>query len=349
MARFEARWVEEEGCEELVKNAWELNTRVLQEDVVGGLKGVMKDLVDWSRNVLGDLDKRISKLKKELEECRRRDIDDAQVRREELLRFKLCRLEDQKETYWKQRAHVHWMKGGDRNSKYFHTVATERKKMNKIKRLRREDGSVVEEEEAMREVATNYFMKLFTSHAGTRMEELLGHIDPRVTQPMNEMLCKEFTVKEVEEALNSIGDLKAPGPDGMPSLFYKKYWGVVGEKVTEEVLNVLNGGPMPETWNDTCVVLIPKIKDPESMKDLRPISLCNVVYKLVSKVLANRLKQILPEIISPNQSAFVPGRLITDNILLAYECTHLMKNKRTGREGYAAIKLDMSKAYDRVE
>ncbi|KAK1663577.1 hypothetical protein QYE76_051736 [Lolium multiflorum] len=184
---------------------------------------------------------------------------------------------------------------------------------------------------------------------GTRGEELMGHIDPRVTQPMNELLCKEFTAKEVVEALDSIGDLKAPGPDGMPSIFYKKFWGTVGEKVTQEVLNVLNGGPMPESWNETCVVLIPKVKDPESMTDLRPISLCNVVYKLVSKVLANRLKKILPELISPNQSAFVPGRLITDNILLAYECTHLMKNKRSGLEGYAAVKLDMSKAYDRVE
>jgi hypothetical protein len=73
---------------------------------------------------------------------------------------------------------------------------------------------------------------------------------------------------------------------------------------------------MIERWNDTCVVLIPETKNPESMKDLRPISLCIVVYKLILKVLANRLKQILPEIISPNQSAFVPGRLITDNILV---------------------------------
>jgi hypothetical protein len=124
---------------------------------------------------------------------------------------------------------------------------------------------------------------------------------------------------------------------------------VVGEKVSEEVLGVLNGGNMPPEWNETCIVLIPKKENPDCMKDLRPISLCNVVYKLVSKILASRLKLILDEIISPNQSAFVPGRLITDNILLAYECTHLMKNRRKGNEGFAAVKLDISKAYDRVE
>jgi hypothetical protein len=195
----------------------------------------------------------------------------------------------------------------------------------------------------------NYFSNLFTSSSGTRMDELLEHIDQRVSTQMNEQLCKEFTSQEVVEALDNIGDLKAPGLDGMHAIFYKNFWDVVGEKVTQEVLAVLNGGLMPADWNDTCIVLIPKVDSPDNMKDLRPISLCNVVYKLISKVLANRLKLILEEIISPNQSAFVPRRLITDNILLAYECTHFMKSKKKGKDGYAAVKLDMSKAYDRVE
>lgn len=147
----------------------------------------------------------------------------------------------------------------------------------------------------------------------------------------------------------SIGDLKAPGPDGMAAVFYKRYWNLVGDQITPEVLAVLTGQGLPANWNDTTVVLIPNVKNPDKLKDLRPISLCNVIYKVVSKVLANRLKMILPDIIAPNQSAFVPGRLITDNILLAYEVTHYMQNKRTGSQGFAALKLDMSKAYDRVE
>jgi len=105
---------------------------------------------------------------------------------------------------------------------------------------------------------------------------------------------------------------------------------------------------VPADWNNTNVVLIPKGKNPECIKDFRPISLCNIIYKIVSKILANRLKVFLGEIISQNQSAFVPGRLITDNVLIAYEVTHFIKNKRNG-DGYMAIKLDMSKAYDRVE
>ncbi|WVZ50515.1 hypothetical protein U9M48_001761 [Paspalum notatum var. saurae] len=116
---------------------------------------------------------------------------------------------------------------------------------------------------------------------------------------MNNSLLAPFSSDEVWAAVESIGDLKAPGPDGMPSIFYIRFWNLVGDKVKKEVLEVLNGGHMPQGWNDT--------------------------------------------------SAFVPGSMITDNVLLAYELTHLINTRRKGLEGLAAVKLDMSKAYDRIE
>ena len=135
----------------------------------------------------------------------------------------------------------------------------------------------------------------------------------------------------------------------MPAIFYKRFWDTVGDDVTREVKHLLGGGAMPKGWNETVVVMIPKVPNPERLKDLRPTSLCNVVYKIASKVLSNHLKLILPEIISLSQSAFVPGRMITDNVLLAYEFTHFMQTKKGSGDSFAAVKLDMSKAYDRVE
>jgi hypothetical protein len=123
----------------------------------------------------------------------------------------------------------------------------------------------------------------------------------------------------------------------------------MGEEITYEGLKAINSGVVPDGWNNTNIVLIPKVDNPESISQYRPISLCNVLYKVISKVLAARLKVILPEIISPTQSAFVPGRMITDNVLVAFECYHAIKRKREGKYGTCAIKLDMHKAYDRVE
>ena len=108
-------------------------------------------------------------------------------------------------------------------------------------------------------------------------------------------------------------------------------------------------GHMLKSLNHTIISLIPKVELPTDLKQYRPISLCNVLDKVISKILANRLKPILELCISKNQSSFIPNRQILDNIIISHECLHFLKNKRQGNDGYTALKLDMSKAYDRVE
>lgn len=165
---------------------------------------------------------------------------------------------------------------------------------------------------------------------------------------MNATLRAAYSEEEVKAALGQMHPIKAPGPDGMCPLFFQSYWHIVGPSVVASVLDVLRGNAMPRHLNKTFIALIPKKSNVDRMTDFRPISLCNVVYKLVSKVLANRLKVFLDKIITVNQSAFIPGRLITDNILVAFELFHFMKNSHQ-MEGHMAVKLDMAKAYDRVE
>ena len=142
---------------------------------------------------------------------------------------------------------------------------------------------------------------------------------------------------------------KSPGLDGMSPFFFQKYWNIVERDVTEAILYILHSGHFLRKMNYTHIVLIPKINKPKIVVDFRLISLTNVISRLVSKVIANRLKLILPNVISDSQSAFVPNQLITDNTTIAFKVLHRMRNKRTGRKGQIAIKLDISKAYDPVE
>jgi hypothetical protein len=171
----------------------------------------------------------------------RRDISEEKVAKESRLRAAVEHLEELKEVKWRQRAHAWWLKEGDRNTKYFHSFASQRKRKNFIKELRREDGSVVEEGEDLSNYILSYFQGLFTLVHGNRMNELLNVVEARVTDPMNEALMAEFSEMEVKVALDSIGDLKAPGPDGMPSIVFKKYWHIMGDHIVQEVLQVLRG------------------------------------------------------------------------------------------------------------
>ncbi|KAK3221558.1 hypothetical protein Dsin_008583 [Dipteronia sinensis] len=142
---------------------------------------------------------------------------------------------------------------------------------------------------------------------------------------------------------------KALRPDGFQAVFFQKFWHIVGDDVIKVCLSVLSGDLSIRVFNQTNIVLIPKKKNPLEMKDFRPISLCFVVYKIVTKCLANRLKLVLPNIIDPCQNVFVPGRLIFDNVLVAFEMLHCINKRKKGKKGLAAIKLDMSKTYDRAE
>ena len=119
--------------------------------------------------------------------------------------------------------------------------------------------------------------------------------------------------------------------------------------ITQAVLSCLNSSSILKSINHTFITLIPKVKNPERVSEFRPISLCNVIYKIVSKVIANRLKPYLNSIISETQSAFIADRLIPDNVLIAFESLHHMKTGYSRKTSFMAIKLDMSKAYDRVE
>ncbi|CAM8966226.1 unnamed protein product [Rhodiola kirilowii] len=131
-------------------------------------------------------------------------------------------------------------------------------------------------------------------------------------------LCEPVTALEVQATIFQMSPTKEPGPDGFHAMFYQKYWHTVKESVVAEVLRVFRKGRMKEDMNDSTIVLIPKSKKPKKLEEFRPISLCNVTTKIVMKILSNKLKEILPQIVSEAQSAFVPGRLISVNILLAH-------------------------------
>ncbi|KAL9687816.1 hypothetical protein QQ045_032223 [Rhodiola kirilowii] len=166
---------------------------------------------------------------------------------------------------------------------------------------------------------------------------------------MNAMLTAPFSEVEIKRALFQMHPTKAPGLDGFPALFYQSNWDTVGRDIINESLKCLNEGILDVAINETLIVLVPKVKKVERVEDLRPISLCNVTMKIITKAIANRLKTVLPNIISQNQSAFIQGRLITDNILVAHEISHFIQGRSKQKSGYLSLKLDLSKAYDRVE
>ena len=210
------------------------------------------------------------------------------------------------------------------------------------------DGNEVSDKEGLSNLAKTYFEGLFTASSE---EVLYGElpIEHEILVEENNSLVARFLLEDFTGAITQMFPDKVPGPDGLNPGFYQHFWNLLGLEVFQTTIGWLENLSFPSNLNDTLICLIPKCTDPQSMKNLRPISLFNVIYKIISKVLANRMKHILSHIISSTQSAFAPGRSINDNVIIDCELLHYMNRKQRGNVGEVSLKLDISKACDRVD
>lgn len=165
-----------------------------------------------------------------------------------------------------------------------------------------------------------------------------------------ERLClnRAVTPTEIEAAVFQMGRHKAPGPDGLPPRFFQHFWHIVGPSVTELLLTIFTTGELPLGLNAATICLLPKCPSPESLSQFRPISVCNVLVKVVSKVLENCLKPLMSKLTGLCQASFIPGRSTVDNIVIAQEVVHSLM-KRKGKKAGFILKVGLEKAYDRID
>ncbi|KAG7586642.1 Reverse transcriptase zinc-binding domain [Arabidopsis thaliana x Arabidopsis arenosa] len=344
---FDKRWTSKPETTEVVRQGWNSQSRSGHSSLFDRIAACRKSLSLWKRSSQLNSKTKIKQLRGKLDEegCK-------QFPRFFLIqkwRGELAEAYREEEVYWKQKSHENWLHDGDRNTKYFHGCVQGKRAKNKIFSLIDDNGVEQFADGSKGNIAVDYFQKMFTSSQPCDATTLLDGMSPRVTPAMNTALTKPVTNEEIRQAVFAIRSSSAPGADGMTGLFFQSYWSIVGQQVCEEVKNFFESGSFPVEWNFTQICLLPKKPNPNRMTDLRPISLCSVSYKIVSKILCSRLKAWLPEIVSDAQGAFVSGRLISDNILLAHEMVHALRTNPECNEDFMAIKTDMSKAYDRVE
>lgn len=158
-------------------------------------------------------------------------------------------------------------------------------------------------------------------------------------------MCTTPSATEIKNSIFSIEADNSPGPDGFTTAFYISCWDVISKDVISAIQSFFGGEQLPRGWKSTFLALIPKKDKPTSFAECRPISLCNVCYKVVSTILANRLPLFLPKLISDEQGAFVKGRLIQENIGLTQEMIQHIDHGKEG--GNVVLNIDMEKAFDR--
>nr|DAD49162.1 TPA_asm: hypothetical protein HUJ06_019099 [Nelumbo nucifera] len=275
--RFENGWLWEPGLNKTVEDAWSLSR---MGDVSSRLDQCGKALAKWGSGLNKKFTRDIAQCKAVIERLRDNSIpSDIETIKEK--KIELLKLLGKEEDYWRQRSKSFWLRDGDANTKYFHATASTRKRTSRISRLMDDEGNWHDDPSSLCQVVQDYFRKLFSLSSSYAIE-CFDFFDCKVSDSDNEKLLSPFSFEEFKEVVFQMH------PDKSPT-----------------AVSWLSREEFPASLNGTTIVLIPKCESPKTMKDLRPISLCNVLYKIVSKVLANRLKVLLSNIILNAQSAFV--------------------------------------------
>lgn len=347
--RYDRRLKDNQEVKDLITTTW-LAAENLHSEV--RLAKVRKALVQWSKEKHLNSRETIERIKKELDEALSSRVGDEDLIYR--LNNELIAAYKAEEDFWRQRSRIFWLASGDKNTQFFHAVATGKKARNRISVIEDAEGKIFHEEEQIAAQIAEYYDKLFKSSSLPSSKEetvaiLTEAISPCITAEMNQSLTSVPSFQEIRDALFSIHPNKAPGPDGFSACFFQSNWVTIGEAICKEVQGFFTSGIMRETTNRTFVRLIPKGSWPKLVSDYMPIALCNVTYKLISKILSLRLRPILQSIIGENQSAFVKDRAISDNVLITHKLLYYLKNSEANINCSMAVKTDMSKAYDRLE
>lgn len=271
--------------------------------------------------------------------------DSSQLQEENYLCNKLRDALSKEEDFLKQKSRIKWLEKGDGNNNFFYNSCKGHWNKNKILSLDDSLGNTHTTHEDISQIVVNHYANLLGSCVP--VESIPEDISlPMLTADQQTFLEKHFTDADVLNVLSKMGKNKSPGPDGFTPEFFISTWSIIGKDVTKGILHFFNSLEMPRIVNSTAIALVPKIDNPTNVNHYRPISCCNTLYKCVSKLLADRIRVVLPSLISPSQSAFVPQRSIGDNIMLAQSICrnyHLSSGKPR-----CTLKLDIHKAFDSI-
>ena len=200
-------------------------------------------------------------------------------------------------------------------------------RQNRITVIHNDTGQWIYDVEIIKQLAGRFFSELYRPEQGVHSPYTFRGCFPMMSDNICLSLMYVVIYEEVRRTIFSMSPFKAPGVDGFHDGFYQAQWSTVGMSLCSFIKNIFNSNHIPAEINRTLLVLIYKVDHPTILKIFRPISLCTVSYKTVTKIIANRLQAFLPDLIGPQQASFVPGRHIIENIIIAQEVIHTMKKK----------------------